>query len=47
MTSSSPIRLDIKRLSRDVVARFAKLAPTALAEFLPLGSVVRHVIRPL
>jgi len=30
-----------------MVARFAKLAPTALADFLELGSVVRHVIRPL
>ncbi len=47
MTPSSLIRLSIERPPRDMVARFAKLAPTALADFLELGSVVRHVIRPL
>ncbi len=47
MTRPSLIRLSIERPPRDMVARFAKLAPTALADFLELGSVVRHVIRPL
>lgn len=47
MTRSSLIRLSIERPPREVVVRFAKLAPTALADFLELGSVVRHVIRPL
>src|SRR6266542_1653668 len=47
MTRSSLIRLSIDRPPRDMVARFANLAPTALADFLELGSVVRHAIRPL
>ncbi len=47
MKDSSPIRLAVDRPSAEIVARFARLAPTALADFLDLGSVMRHGIRPL
>src|SRR2546428_7500946 len=47
MSEPSPIRLSIERPAPDIVARFAKLAPTALADFLPLESVMRLAIRPL
>jgi len=47
MSEPSPIRSSIERPSPDIVARFAKLAPTALADFLPLESVMRLAIRPL
>jgi 4-hydroxy-4-methyl-2-oxoglutarate aldolase len=47
MNGTSPIRLSIDRPSPETVARFAKLAPTALADFLELESVMRHAIRPL
>ncbi|HET8576550.1 MAG TPA: RraA family protein [Methylomirabilota bacterium] len=44
---NSPIRLRIERPPRDVVDGLRKLAPTALADFLTLPSVMRHAIRPL
>ena len=47
MTATSPIRLAIDRPSRDMVAAFAKLSPTALADLLTLESVMRQGIRPL
>jgi 4-hydroxy-4-methyl-2-oxoglutarate aldolase len=47
MKETSPIRLSIDRPSADIVARFARLASTALADFLALESVMRHAIRPL
>jgi regulator of RNase E activity RraA len=41
------IRASIDRPPREVVAGFAALAPTTIADCLELGSVMRHQIRPL
>lgn len=47
MASASSIRLSVDRPAQDIVAGFAKLSPPAIADFLELGSVMRHWIRPL